>query len=93
MENFFALYACATSTLILLVCIIIKTIYWKKSGRIGITRLVRSFFKWYKPYHVFNASSGNRQAFMRISNLINVIFWSIFFVGLICVWLIIKYAG
>ena len=70
-----ALYVLCTCLLTILVCLGIKVVYWRKSGSLHGTQLMKSFFKWYDIYHRVNTFSSSKQSFMKVSNNVNVVFW------------------
>ncbi len=34
-----------------------------------------SFLKWYEKHQIYETTSGNRQQFMKYSNMINIVWW------------------
>lgn len=75
MMNQFAIISLLISGITILACLAIKSRYWIKARRMGVGHFLKSFFRWYQPYRIYNTSSHNRQVYMKANNRINIIVW------------------
>lgn len=71
----FAMVSLLISGLVIVTCLVIKSRYWVKARRIGFGQFLKSFFRWYQAYRIYNTSSHNRQVYMKANNRINIVVW------------------
>lgn len=73
--NQFAFISLLISALIIVICLIVKGRYWVRARRIGLIRFVKSFFRWYHDYRIYDTTSVSRQLYMKANNRINMVVW------------------
>jgi len=82
MRNLFVIPGLLIASLLLL-CLGIKVVYFRYSGRKGFDQFVRTFFKQYSSYRMNDTSSQVKRSFMKVNNRINYLWWILWLLTLI----------
>ena len=77
-----ALYVFYSLLAIIVICFIVKIMYWYSSKGKGSARFIKSFFKIYSKNRIYSATENWRK-YLTASNIINIIWWVVFAIALV----------
>ncbi|WP_153797956.1 hypothetical protein [Foetidibacter luteolus] len=69
---------------IVIICTIVKSIYFRNAGRSGVDDFIQSFFRWYSSYRMYDTSSETKRLYMRTNNRVNIVWWAALLSAVAC---------